>query len=112
MDLTFDDGDGAAGRTDGSDARPRGPLVSGSVKVFSDGPIGGVLRYSVPPGMGVTGVGAGPVRWRDALFPAPEEGRDGIRTAAAIHNVGEEAMEVTCRLMSGGVVLEETDDPS
>ena len=86
----------------------RGPLVSGAVKVFSDGPIGGVLRYGVPM-VGVTGVGtAQPVR--DALFPARRK-QGGIRTAAAMHNVGEEAMEVNCRLMSGGAVLEETQIP-
>ncbi len=86
----------------------RGPLVSGAVKVVSEGPIGGVLRYSVP-GVGVTGVGAGtPVR--DALFPARRK-EGGIRTAAAMHNVGEEEMEVTCRLMSGGAVLEEAKIP-
>ena len=83
----------------------RGPLVSGAVKVFSDGPIGGVLRYRIP-GVGVTGVGtAGAVR--DGLFPARRQA-GGIRTAAAMHNVGEEAIEVRCWLMSGGEVLEET----
>ena len=34
----------------------RGELVSGSVKVVSEGPIGGVLRYALS-GIGVTGVG-------------------------------------------------------
>ena len=86
----------------------RGPLVSGSVKVMSEGPIGGVLRYSVPM-VGVTGVGVGPAV-RDALFPARRK-EGGIRTAAAMRNVGEEAIEVTCRLMSRGTVLEETDIP-
>ena len=86
----------------------RGSLVSGSVKVVAEGPIGGVLRYSVP-GVGVTGVGAGlPVR--DALFPARRK-QGGIRTAAAMHNVGKEEMEVACRLMSGGAVLEEAKIP-
>ena len=28
-----------------------------------------------------------------------------------MHNVGEEAIEVSCRLMSGGVVLEEAKIP-
>ena len=83
----------------------RGPLVSGAVKVFSDGPIGGVLRYRIP-GVGVTGVGtAQPVR--DGLFPARRQA-GAIRTAAAMHNVGQEAMEVRCWLISGGEVLEET----
>ena len=82
----------------------RGELVSGSVKVVSDGPIGGVLRFDLP-GIGVAGVGASqPVR--DALFPARRQG-GGISTAAAIHNVGAEAMAVSCRLMSGGIALEE-----
>ena len=61
----------------------QGELVSGSVKVLSDGPIGGVVRYSVPE-VGVAGVGASsPVR--DVLFPArhgggssqPGRGSDG-----------------------------------
>ena len=81
----------------------QGEVVSGSVKVVSEGPIGGVLRYALP-GIGVTGVGASPPV-RDALFPARRQA-DGISTAAAIHNLGEEAMGVSCRLMQGGIVLE------
>ena len=62
----------------------RGELVSGSVKVVSDGPIGGVLRYALP-GIGVTGVGASqPVR--DALFPVrrQEGGIEHRRRPSAI----------------------------
>ena len=82
--------------------------MSGSVKVLSDGPIGGGVRYGVPE-IGVTGVGASePVR--DILFPARRLA-GGIRTAAALHNLGEEAMGVRCRLMSGGVALEEAEIP-
>ncbi len=85
----------------------QGELVSGSVRVVSDGPIGGVLRFDLP-GIGVAGVGASqPVR--DALFPARREG--DLSTAAAIRNLGEEAMEVSCQLMSGGTVLEEAEIP-
>ena len=85
----------------------QGEVVSGSVRVVSDGPIGGVLRFDLP-GIGVAGVGASqPVR--DALFPARREG--DLSTAAAIHNPGEEAMEVSCQLMSGGIVLEEAEIP-
>ena len=85
----------------------QGELVSGSVRVVSDGPIGGVLRFDLP-GIGVAGVGASqPVR--DALFPARREG--DLSTAAAIRNLGEEAMEVNCQLMSGGIVLEEAEIP-
>ena len=84
----------------------QGELVSGSVKVLSDGPLGGVVRYSVPE-VGVAGVGASsPVR--DVLFPVRRQA-GGVRTAAALHNLGEEAMGVSCRLMSGGVALEEAE---
>ena len=86
----------------------RGKLVTGSVRVVSDVPLGGVLRYDLP-GIGVAGVGASPPV-RDALFPARRQA-GGIRTAAAIHNPGEEAMEVTCRLMKEGEVLEEAQIP-
>ena len=81
----------------------RGEVVSGSVQVAADGPIGGVLRFDLP-GIGVAGVGASqPVR--DAIFPARRQA-GGIATAAAIRNLGEEALVVSCRLMSGGIVLE------
>ena len=86
----------------------RGELVSGSVKVVSGGPLGGGVRYSVP-GLGVTGVGASPPVG-DVLFPARRQ-EGGIRTATALHNLGEEAVGVRCRLMSGGVALEEVEIP-
>ena len=84
----------------------RGELVSGSVAVAANGPIGGVLRFDLPD-IGVAGVGASPPV-RDALFPARRQA-GGIRTAAALHNLGEEAITVSCRLMSGGIVLEEVE---
>ena len=84
----------------------RGELVSGSVRVVSDGPIGGVLRFDIP-GIGVAGVGASqPVR--DAIFPARRR-EGGISTGAAIHNLGEEALVVSCQLMKDGAVLEEEE---
>ena len=84
----------------------RGEGVTGSVKVVSDGPIGGWVRYSVP-GAGVAGVATStPVR--DALFLARHQA-GGVTTAAAIHNLEEEAMGVTCQLMSGGMALEEVE---
>ena len=73
------------------------------MKVAANGPIGGVLRFDLP-GIGVAGVGASqPVR--DALFPARRQA-GGIATALTIRNLGEEALGVSCRLMSGGMVLE------
>ena len=86
----------------------QGELVSGSVKVVSNGLIAGFVRYSVP-GVGVAGVGASPPI-SDAFFPARHQA-GGIRTAAALHNLGAEAMGVSCRLMSGGVALEEVEIP-
>ena len=84
----------------------RGEPVTGSVTVLSDGPIGGLVRYSVPE-IGVAGVGASPPV-SDALFPVRRQA-GGIRTAAALHNLEAEAMGVRCRLMSGGVALEEVE---
>ena len=86
----------------------RGELVSGSVRVAADEPIGGVLRFDLP-GIGVAGVGASsPIR--DALFPVRRQ-EGGINTGVAVHNLGEEAMEVTCELMQGGTVLDDVSIP-
>ena len=86
----------------------RGELVSGSVRVIADEPIGGMLRFDLP-GIGVAGVGASsPVQ--DALFPVRRQ-EVGINTGVAVHNLGEEAMEVTCELMQGGTVLDDASIP-
>ena len=87
----------------------QGELVSGSVKVLSDGPIGGGVRYGLPE-IGVAEVGASPPV-RDVLFPARRQ-EGGIRTATALHNLGQEAVGVRCRLMSGGVCARRGGDPS
>ena len=89
-------------------ARGGEELRSGSVQVLSTGPLGGFVRYSVP-GVGVTGVSAGaPVR--DILFPARRQ-QGGLRTAVALHNLEDEAVELTCRLLRAGAVLEEAAVP-
>ena len=86
----------------------RGEVVSGSVRVVADEPIGGVLRFNLP-GIGVAGVGvSSPVS--DALFPVRRQ-EAGINTGVAVHNLGEEAMEVTCELMQGGTVLDAVSIP-
>ena len=79
----------------------QGELVSGSVKVLSDGPIGGGLRYNLPA-IGEAVVGASPPVG-DALFPVRRQ-EGGINTGVAIHNLGEEAMEARCELMREGVL--------
>ena len=86
----------------------RGALVTGSVKVVAEGPIGGVLRFTLPE-IGVAGVGASsPVR--DTIFPVRRQA-GGIRTGAAIHNLAEIGVEVACSLMQSGTVLEKTKIP-
>ena len=86
----------------------RGELVSGSVRVVADEPIGGMLRFDLP-GIGVAGVGASSP-FSDALFPVRRQ-EAGINTGVAVHNLGEEAMEVTCELMQGGTVLDDVSIP-
>ena len=80
----------------------RGELTTGSVRVVSDGYIGGVLRFD-NMAVGVAGVGAAqPVN--DALFPARRK-EGGINTGAAVRNLESEALTVTCNLMQSGEVL-------
>ena len=86
----------------------QGELVSGSVRVTSGGPIGGVLRFDLPD-IGVAGVGASPPV-RDAVFPVRRQ-EGGINTGVAIHNLGEEPIRVTCELMQGGTVLDDVSIP-
>ena len=89
----------------------RGDLVSGSVKVVSEGSVGGMLRFGIPH-IGVAGVAASPPI-SDAIFPVRRQvggiSAGGINTGVAIHNLGTEAMEVSCRLMRGGALLEEAE---
>lgn len=67
-----------------------------------------MVRFDIP-GIGVAGVGASEPT-RDALFPARRQA-GAIRTAAVIHNLGTRAVDVQCRLMKDGVVLEEKEIP-
>ena len=47
---------------------------------------------------------------RDVLFPVRRQ-EAGINTGVAVHNLGEEAMEVTCELMQRGTVLDDVSLP-
>ena len=86
----------------------RGELVTGSVKVVSDGPIGGMLRYDLPD-IGEAVVEASPPIG-DAIFPARcQEG--GINTGFAIHNLESSAGLVRCGLMREGVLLDAVPIP-
>ena len=86
----------------------RGDLVSGSVRVVSEGPIGGMLRYDLP-GIGEAVVGASPPV-SDVLFAVRRQ-EGGITTGVAVHNLEEEAMEVVCELMREGVLLDAVSLP-
>ena len=84
----------------------RGPLRSGSVKVMSDGPIGGFLRFHLP-GVGVAGVGASQPM-RDAIFPVRRR-EGGTHTGVVLRNLSETELALTGRLMKKGAVLEEVE---
>ena len=86
----------------------QGEVVTGSVRVISDGPIGGGLRYNLPA-IGEAVVEASPPI-SDTIFPVRRQ-EGGITTGVAVHNLGEEAMEVSCELLRGGAVLEEVAIP-
>ena len=86
----------------------RGELVSGSARVVSDGPIGGMLRFDLP-GVGAGVVGASlPIS--DALFPVRRQ-EGGINTWAAIHNLESSPGLVRCDLMREGVLLDAASIP-
>ena len=77
----------------------REDLVSGSVKVVSDGPIGGLLRFDLP-GIGVAGVGASqPVS--DAIVPVRRQ-EDGDQHGGCDPQPGIESGAGALRLDAGG----------
>ena len=86
----------------------QGDLVSGSVRVVSEGPIGGMLRFE-HPALGVAGVGAGPPV-SDALFPVRRQ-EGGITTGVALHNLESSPALVRCDLMREGVLLDAASIP-
>ena len=83
-----------------------GDLTTGSVKVVTEGldsPIGGVLRFDASE-IGVAGVGASQAV-RDAVIPVRRQ-MGGIDTAAALRNLSESELILTCHLMMGGEMIE------
>lgn len=75
--------------------------MSGSVRVVSNGPIGGGLRYTIP-WVGEAMVGASlPIS--DAIFPVRRQA-GGITTGVAIHNLESSPAMVRCDLMREGVL--------
>ena len=86
----------------------RGELVTGSVKVVSEGPIGGMLRFD-HPALGVAGVGASPPL-SDALFPVRRQ-EGVITTGVALHNLESSPALLLCDLMREGVLLDAASIP-
>ena len=86
----------------------QGELVSGSVTVVSNAPLGGMLRFDLP-GIGEAVVGASPPV-SDALFPVRRQ-EGGITTGVAIHNLEAEPMEVMCELLQEGVLRDAVSLP-
>ena len=86
----------------------RGALVSGSVKVVSDGPIGGMLRFDLPH-VGKAVVGASPPI-SDAIFPVRRR-EGGITTGVAIHNLELSPGLVRCDLLREGVLRDAASFP-
>ena len=86
----------------------QGALVSGSVKVVADGPIGGMLRFNLPH-IGEAVVGASPPLG-DALFPVRRR-EEGITTGVALHNLESSPGLVHCDLMQEGVLRDAASFP-
>ena len=87
----------------------RGELVSGSVRVVSEGPIGGMLRFEHPD-FGVAGAGASqPLS--DALFPVRRQ-EGGITTGGRAPQPGIESGVAALRLDAGGRAARRREHPS
>ncbi len=83
-------------------------MIVPSVKVVSEGPIGGLLRFD-HPALGVAGVGASPPV-SDAIFPVRRQ-EGGITTGFAIHNLESSPGLVRCELRQAGVLLDAATIP-
>ena len=79
----------------------RGDLVTGSVKVVSDGLLGGMLRFARHD-IGEAVVGTSPPS-SNAIFPVRRQA-GGITTAVAVHNLESSPELVRCDLMREGVL--------
>ena len=86
----------------------QGALVSGSVRVVSDGPLGGMLRFNLPH-IGEAVVGASPPIG-DALFPVRRR-EGGINTGVALHNLEASPGLVRCDLLREGVLRDAASFP-
>ena len=86
----------------------RGTLLTGSVKVVSGGPVGGMVRFDLPD-IGQAVVGASPAT-SDAIFPVRRQ-EGGINTGVAIHNLEASTGLVRCELLREGVLRDAVSIP-
>ena len=86
-----------------------GDLLTGSVRVVSDRPIGEMLRFGHPD-LGVAGVGASPPPLSGALFPVRRQ-EGGITTGVALHNLESSPELLRCELRKEGVLLDAASSP-
>ena len=86
----------------------QGPLVSGSVKVVAEGPLGGMLRFDLPHVGEAVAEASPPVS--DALFPVRRR-EGGITTGVAIHNLESSPGQVRCDLLREGVLRDAASFP-
>lgn len=85
-----------------------GDGVIGSVRVVSDGPLGGVLRFDVP-GAGIAGLGSSEAV-AAAAFPVRRMA-DGINTGLALRNMEVVETIVACSLMRDGEKIAQAEIP-
>ncbi|MDE2665364.1 MAG: fibronectin type III domain-containing protein [Acidobacteriota bacterium] len=86
----------------------RGPVVTGSVKVLSEGHMGGMLRFDLPHvGQAVVGASAAT---SDVIFPVRRR-QGGITTGVAIHNLESTETRVDCELLREGVLVDAVSIP-
>ena len=85
-----------------------GDTVAGSLSVLSASRMNGFLRYSLYNNQGIAGAGV-PSSGASHNFIVPVQRRaGGINTGLAIHNLGDSEINISCDLMQGGEVLDDT----
>ena len=83
-----------------------GETVAGSLRVLSPSRMNGFLRYSLYANQGISGAGV-PSSFATHNFISPvQHKKAGVDTGLAIHNLGDEAVNVRCELMKDGMELE------
>ena len=86
-----------------------GDTVAGSLKVLSASRMNGFLRFAMYNNQGISGAGV-PSSFAAHNFIAPvQHKKGGINTGLAIHNQGDEEINISCDLMQGGEVLESAE---